>query len=123
MPIGTVRKTLPLEFGQLQRALTITSAGYAEPAAAPGQLQHSLTITSAGYAVPASMGSAANAADSASKVGVVIESHPEIMIQPIAPPGQTAATAVFQMPVPENAAAPQSEQVLSAVNFGQIYEA
>jgi hypothetical protein len=101
MTAGTVRKTLPMEFGQLQRALTITSAGYAEPPAPAA------AMTAAGVG-------------SAGKVGVVIESHPEIMIQPIAPAGQTAASTVFHLP---EQAVPQPEQVLTGVAFGQVYEA
>ena len=97
---GTVRKTLPLEQGQLQRALTITSAGYAEPA----PLARSLTITSAGYAVPVS----------ATKP--TVESSPDIIIQPLASSQQTSATAVFPIPHSETA-------LLSGSAFGQTYEA
>lgn len=93
---------MPLEQGQLQRALTITSAGYAEPA----QLNRSLTITSAGYAVP----------ELAAKPTVVIENSPDIMILPLATNPQPSATAVFQMPQPE-------ASVLTGSAFGQIYEA
>ena len=71
---GTIRKTLPLEQGQLERALTITSAGYAEPVAAPP-----------GYGMTTD----------AVKPVVVVDS-PDIMIQPLTSP--TAATTVFQMP-------------------------
>jgi hypothetical protein len=88
-----------LEQGQLQRALTITSAGYAEP----DQMNRSLTITSAGYAVP----------DAASKPAIVVESPPDIMIQPLPQP---SAAAVFQMQAPEN-------PVLVGAAFGQIYDA
>ena len=71
---GTIRKTLPLEQGQLDRALTITSAGYAEPVAA-----------SPGYGMTTDV----------VKPVVVVDS-PDIMIQPLTSP--TAATTVFQMP-------------------------
>ncbi len=101
MAAGTVRKTLPLEFGQLQRALTITSAGYADP-------QSPSNATSA------------TDAGSATKLGVIVESNPDIMIQPIAPAGQSAATAVFHLN--DVAAAPPSE-AHTGVAFGQIYEA
>jgi hypothetical protein len=96
---GTVRKTLPLEQGQLQRALTITSAGYAEPA-----VQRLLTFTSTGYAVPAS-------------VKTVAESSPDIMIQPMASATQSSATAVFQLPDQPDPA------ILSGSAFGRIHEA
>jgi hypothetical protein len=92
----------------MQRALTITSAGYAEP-----------QLASPASAVPAV---GATGADSDTKLSVIIDSRPEIMMQPIAPIApQTAATAVF--PLPENAAVPHSEPIQVGAAFGQVYEA
>ena len=103
---GSIRKTVPLEQGQLQRALTITSAGYAVPETS--DLQRSLTITSAGYAVP----QMARVHDKANEI-----SSPEIIIQPAVSNLPSSATTVF--PVSQ----PVGSSLLVGQAFGQIYEA